>query len=249
MEPKMNQMISLPYKILIGTHHKTGTAWLKSVFEEICRQYSLSFCACARNVVPDASCNVILNYHSAFDSNLTSSAYRGAHIIRDPRDVIISGCFYHQKSQEKWLYKPLEIIGGYTYHDKINSLGTLDDQLLLEMEVIGKITITDMLKWNYTNPSFFELKYESLIKDTGLVIFSNLFSFLGFKEESLPDLLCIVRKNSLFSNQAIDKSHVRSGETEQWKKYFKSIHKQRFLELFDDALVQLGYENDNSWIL
>jgi len=243
----MEKLNVLPHKILIGTHHKTGTVWLQSIFEEICRQFSLKFHVCSKNTVPDTTSDVILNHHSRFTPELLSLQYRGIHIIRDPRDVIISGCFYHQKSQEKWLYRPLERLQGQTYHDKINSLKTTDEQLLFEMEMIGRVTNNDMVNWNYTNPLFYELKYESLIKDTDLVIFRDLISFLGFSDELLSILLEIVRKNSILSSRVYNNAHVRSGEIQQWKNYFNPLLKQRFLELFGDSLIQLGYEKDDNW--
>jgi hypothetical protein len=43
-------------------------------------------------------------------------------VIRDPRDVIVSGANYHCKADEPWLHIPEKRFGGLTYHQKINSL-------------------------------------------------------------------------------------------------------------------------------
>ena len=39
----LKQECKLSNKILIGTHHKTGTVWLESIFREICRSHNLKF--------------------------------------------------------------------------------------------------------------------------------------------------------------------------------------------------------------
>ncbi|HNY01581.1 MAG TPA: sulfotransferase domain-containing protein [Bacteroidales bacterium] len=245
----MEKVPHLPYKILVGTHHKTGTAWLQSVFEEIAREMSLRFCLTSKKVRPDPGCDIDLNYHSAFDLTSLSAGYRGVHLIRDPRDIIVSGCFYHQTSSEAWLYQPLPRLNGATYHDTINSLPSFDEQLLFEMGFIGEVTIRDILNWDYTNPFFQELKYEDLVQDSGLLIFRDLFRFLGFSEDQLPVLLSVAEKHSLFSSGFVRGGHVRSGDSGQWRKHFKPEHKERFIELFGDALVRLGYEQDDNWAL
>ena len=115
------------------------------------------------------------------------------------------------------------------------------------MENVGRITICDMLDWEYTHSSFYECKYEDLIEDIDMILFHKIFSFLGFQGSLIPSLLTIVYNKSLFSGQNIKSVHIRSGKTNQWKMYFKPIHKDRFLELFGDGLNRLGYARNNDW--
>jgi hypothetical protein len=117
------------------------------------------------------------------------------------------------------------------------------------MENAGKRTIDDMLNWNYANPSFYEAKYESLIEDVDLTLFHGMFTFLRFPGSVVPSLLAIAYENSLFSGQREESVHIRSGQSSQWKAYFKPSHKDRFLQLFGDALIRLGYEKDHRWAI
>jgi len=243
--PQSKLECELPAKILIGTHHKTGTVWLKSVFLSICRYYSLKFYEGKQDKLPK-NFDVFLQDHSKFDLSKLKP-FRGVHIIRDPRDVIISGCFYHQKSKEYWLHQPRKNFQGLTYQQKINSYESLDDKILFEMENIGRQNISDILSWSYECPSFYEIKYEDLINDADLMIFHQMFSFLGFPGSSIPTLLTAAYEKSLFSGQYRKSVHIRSGKTSQWKKHFKSVHKDRFVDLFGDALIKLGYEKNNDW--
>jgi hypothetical protein len=239
--------LKLPFKILVGTHHKTGTVWLDSIFRAICQNYSLEFYSGTQRELP-SKFDVFFQDHSEFSLHCLHSQLRGVHIIRDPRDVIISGCFYHQTSKEAWLHQPKKSLQGLSYHEKINSYKNIDDKILFEMENAGYRTIMDMLCWNYTLPCFFELKYEHLIGDLDLILFREAFSFLGFPCTEIPNIVNIASTNSIFSSQFAKSEHVRSGEVRQWKKYFKPIHKKRLLEIFDDALIQLEYEKDESWV-
>jgi hypothetical protein len=236
----------MPGKILIGTHHKTGTNWFINIFREICKCGKLAFFAGDQDTLPTEN-DVFLQDHSYFTLNDLGKPFKGIHIIRDPRDVIISGCFYHQKSYEPWLHCRSKRFSGMTYSEKINSYSSLEDKIVFEMENAGSSTINDMRKWNYFDKHFYELKYEDLIADQDLFLFHEIFVFLGFTGYSLPVCLEIAYKNSLFSGQLRKNSHIRSGKANQWQSFFTSRHKKRFVQLFDDTLVTFGYEKDNSW--
>ncbi len=238
--------VNLPYKILVGSHHKAGTVWLQSIFKKICQDYYLNFFNGKKEELP-ASFDVFLQFHSRFDLGSLVSDYRGVHIIRDPRDVIVSGCFYHQKAQEKWLHIPNKEYNGLTYQQKINSFNNLNDKILFEMENSGQRNIKNILNWDFNNSRFIEIKYEDLIIDKELKLFQEIFTFLGFPENTISHLLEISFNKSLFSGNVNNKGHIRSGETNQWQMFFKDKHKEKFKEMFGDGLVCLGYEVDNNW--
>ena len=236
--------IQLDHKILVGTHHKTGTVWLAAIFEQLCNRLGLAYVKSGVDSLP-AAFDVWLEDHSQFGSMLQQGGYRGVHIIRDPRDVIVSACRYHQTSNEPQLHVPKPEFGGMTYQEKLCSLEP-DAQLLLEMEHSAGYNIRCMTEWDYSNPDFFEVKYEDLMADTDLLLFHRIFTFLGFPAEVLPTVLGIAYNNSLFSGR-VASTHVRSGRSRQWEAHFKPVHKERFHQLFGDALMQLGYETGRDW--
>ncbi|MDT9339973.1 sulfotransferase domain-containing protein [Trichodesmium erythraeum 21-75] len=235
-----NQEI-LNNKVLIGTHHKTGSVWMRKIFFRIAKQLDLIFYAGSQDSLSKNNFDIFFQDHSRFKLDLLP-AYRGLHLIRDPRDIIISGCFYHQKAEEKWLHSKKKKFGGLTYQEKINSYSSIDEQIFFEMENTAAITINDIREWDYNNSNFLEIKYENLIEDNNLALFYQIFAFLGFPEKLIPSLLEIAHKNSIFSGQVKKSIHVRSGKKNQWEEFFKEQHKKRFLELFGDILIKLGYE-------
>jgi hypothetical protein len=240
--------LSPAHRILIGTHHKTGTVWLKKLFAKACDEFDLRFYASYKPTCP-ADTQVFLQSHSQFEVGDLQQGYRGMHIIRDPRDRMVSGCFYHQKSSEQWLHVAKPEFGGLTYHEKINSYDSFADKLLFEMENSGAVGLREMLEWNYDDPNFIEVKYEQLIVDKDLTLFHKIFSFLGIPGANIPDFLRIAYENSLFSGQVRKSAHIRSGTSSQWMQHFLPIHKERFLQLFPNALIKLQYEVDDSWAI
>lgn len=236
-----------PFKILVGMHHKTGSSWMHGIFSKLCGSFQWVFYDGEQASLPGRY-EVFFNNHSRFILQEIREPCRGLHMIRDPRDRIVSGCFYHQKSSEEWLHVKQPEFGGLTYQEKINSYGSLDDQLLFEMEHAGRRGIQEMLLWDYSRPEFYEIKYEELIFDHDLRRFHDVFAFLGIPGEILPDSLRIAYDNSLFSGKHRKSPHIRSGQPGQWVTYFNRRHRERFLELFGDALLTLGYESDHQWV-
>ncbi|ELS03172.1 sulfotransferase family protein [Xenococcus sp. PCC 7305] len=238
------------HKILVGTHHKSGSAWMKSIFQSLSEEFKLRCITTSfkKKRPKNDRWEILLDYHSQFDFPYCNNfVYKGVHLVRDPRDIIISGTFYHSKSKEKWLHKKHERYAGLTYQEKINSYELFDDKIIFEMENSAIKTLSRVASWKYDNPSFFEVKYEDLIMDTELMLFHKMFTFLGFAGGQIPNCLDVAYKNSIFSNMIKKSTHVRSGKSQQWQSYFKKCHKKRFLELYGNLLIDLGYEPNHDW--
>lgn len=237
--------------VLVGTHHKTGTRWMADIFKSISRYLDLKYFNGPSNKF-DGTEDVFFQIVSRFGPALEKN-HRGLHVIRDPRDVIISGANYHDKSDEEpWLFKPSRKFGGKSYQEMIRSYPNYFDKLLFEMDHIGKGTITDMRNWNYLDNNFVNVKYETLINDADLEEFSKIFKFLGFGGMALPLCLDIAFAGSIFSGRVkksgVQGVHIRSGKPQQWRSIFSRSLANQFLSRFGDILVALGYETDDSWI-
>lgn len=242
-------------RILVGTHHKTGTIWMGSMFRNLSNRLGRLFYNGVWREAP-ADVDVFIQNNSAFAPQYLAAldqqarGWRGIHVIRDPRDVIVSGCFYHQKSEEKWLHRPSDEFGGRTYQEAINSFGSAEAQLRFEMEKRGADTISYMLAWNYAQPNFIEMKYETLIRDDDLVEFGKVFSHLGLEGEEMKVALEVAYNNSLFGGMKEQKGaklHLRSGDAGQWRAHFTPALVDHFKTLFPGVLVRLGYEQDDNW--
>jgi hypothetical protein len=233
-------------RVLVGTHHKGGTVWMKDIFSAVCAHLSLDFYGGEQRHLPRRY-DVFLQDHSRFRLSRLVGPHRGLHLIRDPRDLIISGVFYHERcTNERWLTDPDPRFQGRSYQQTLAGLPSLEEKIRFEMLHCAGSTIRDMLAWEYGHPMFYEAKYEDLIEDVEMRRFREIFTFLGYPEDRMNELVQIAFDGSLFSN-GMTSGHVRSGQPRQWPSYFtKSLHRQ-FLEHFGDALIRLGYEQNDQW--
>lgn len=232
--------------LLVGTHHKTGTVWMKSVFNAIAAASGQRFHGGERAALP-SDAGVFFQAHSRFDLPTLPVRYRGVHLIRDPRDIVISGASYHLTATERWLDRPDPLFLGRTYRQMLARERTEAGRIRFEMRHSGRRTIRAMLRWDYGDPDILEVRYEDLIQDTDLVLFRRIFAFLGYPEASLDQLCRIAWEKSLFSGQVQNARHVRSGAPRQWRSVFDRELAQEFQAAFGDALVRLGYEPDDGW--
>jgi hypothetical protein len=235
----------LPHRLYIATHHKTGTMWLQRIFRSFAYYHGLRTIA-ARDLRPELPFDILLDGHSGRPLDELGIDYRGVHMIRDPRDLIVSACRYHQKSVEKRVLAPRPEFGGLSYQEKINSYADFGDKLLFEMEHSAYKNITAMRNWNYSDPLFLELRYEELLQDTQLLLFGRMFAHLEIPGAAIPSALAIAWNGSLFSG-TVDHRHITSGKSGDWRDKFEPHHVARFRELFGDVCEVLGYETTADW--
>ena len=230
-------------------YHKVGTAWFIRVLRNVSRYYGLNFQCCDQRFFK-RNTDVFMEYMSRINLDELPDCV-GSHMIRDPRDVVISGYFYHLWTNEEWAHIPWKSLNNQTYQETLKSLDE-NNGLLFEMQGKSKEVINEMSRWNYHNPDFFEFKYEDIIQNEQDV-FYNIFRHYNFRESAIQNCLKITEKFS-FKNKAKRKvgivksnNHLRSGRLQQWKEHFNDEHKQQFKQLFGNILIKLGYETDNDW--
>ena len=246
----------MKHNIVVATHHKTGTVWMSAVFKAIANDVDaeyVDFWSPGGQVADALKAPFILfNYHSDFRGHadiLSRDDVRILHLIRDPRDVLISAMHYHKKSNETWLHEPVPGYDDVTYQRRLNALATRFEQYVFEMEHSTESTLRDMLGWQYGRANCFEARYEDLRQDTQMEHWSRIAAFLGF--DRTEQKVCRERfwQNSLFGNLgSFGHKHVRSGDVAQWKREFTPELANAFLARFPNALRQLGYETDNKWV-
>jgi hypothetical protein len=242
--------------IVVATHHKTGTVWMSTVFRAIARRLDLNYVdfwshyGRLDRVLKTPF--ILLNHNSIFSqhaSELRREDVRILHLIRDPRDVLISAMHYHKKADEPWLLEKVSGSREAPYQQRLNSLTTLHEQYLFELENATSSTIEGMLDWNYDRPNCLEVRYEDLWADRSLSLWSDIASFLGFEGAEQEVCRQCFWEHSLFGKAArVNRRHARSGEVAQWKREFTPELARAFLYRFPDALQTLGYENGDHWI-
>lgn len=233
------------------SHHKVGTVWFKRILERLAKEYGLNLYSGPQSGLPE-SAHVFLEEHSQVDPSQLRT-FRGSHMVRDPRDIVISGYFYHLWTKEEWANIPQERYGNVSYQTYLNALPQ-SEGLIAEMNrfALEYSDLRDMTCWDYDNPNFLELKYEETLNDEEET-FRRLFSHYGFNAEAIEDGLRIADEISFknykkkIEKNKKQKSHLRSGKTGEWRDLFDESHKEHCKALMGDALIQLGYESDKDW--
>ncbi len=245
-------------------HHKCATTWIGDILSQVCKIIGLEF--------------VNVNNPSMFDHDLYSFvlknnidflAYinadlkhvkeldniKGFHVIRDPRDIIISAYFSHLNSHSTVGWPAL-----LAHRERL--INTSKDQgIFLEME-FNRNVFENLYDWNYSQPNVLEIKMEDLIQETSNS-FVKVFEFLELMEEStqknrkkipVRELQAVIFNNR-FSIKANGrntgsedvKSHYRIGIAGDWINHFNSEHKEYFKKNYHYLLLKLKYEENVDW--
>lgn len=229
-------------KIFVGTFHKTGTVLMYRILDQASKRLDRVLWRKDLDEQTPENWTICFHDHSQFGDEPGLNPVRGVLVVRDPRDVIISGAHYHCEAFERWLNEPNPAFGGASYRERISALPTDDDKYLFEMEHTGADTIRQMLAAIEAYPQFRVFKFEDLVTDLDLMTFRQMFTHLGFQAAEIPALLSIAYENSVFSGRVGNSVHVRSGKPEQWKTAFSASVRRQFRERFPDAPEKLGYE-------
>ncbi len=187
---------------------------------------------------------------------------KGSHVIRDPRDLVISSAFYHHICGEEWCQLAVERIlppgtieklvrdfsmkepgEGDSYQSYLRK-HNMEESFIIEMLRMTKV-FKALKNWDYQNPDFIELRYEEIIgneKET----FARIFRHYEFPRSwirtgtNFADLFSLGQKEGNIK-------HVRSGKIAQWKEVFTPRMKDLFKEYQGDLLIHLDYETGFDW--
>ncbi|MEP2943537.1 MAG: sulfotransferase domain-containing protein [Hyphomicrobiales bacterium] len=235
---------SVAHKSYIGTFHKTGTVLFGGILRRA-EKSNLLVPWYMHKASKPKKWTIGFDYTSIklmelMKDNQTNSKY--VICIRDPRDVIVSGAYYHTKSNEKWLHIPQKRFNGLTYQEKINSYMNMSDKFLFEMDYNAALTINDMLKVPQNKENVYITKLENLVQDYNLREYTKVYTALGFSGDLIAQLLLVSYNNSLFSGNVKIEGHVRSGKPKQYISEFSDTVLKRYYEIYGDSALKLGYD-------
>jgi hypothetical protein len=135
------------------------------------------------------------------------SLHKGFHVVRDPRDVLVSAYFSHLHSHPTDNWPELA-----AHRERLNNLSK-EDGLFCEMD-FSEEEFEDMYRWDYTREDVLELKMEDLTADP-VNGFVEVFDFLDMLDrEDTQNLQRMVKSATLTANRLLYKGR-RIFPTEQ----------------------------------
>jgi hypothetical protein len=191
-------------------HHRCGSTMILRVVEKLCHYMGLRhahFHSPKMWGYPDSSSTLDvlvedlgLDFVSYISADIKyigdKQKYRGVHVIRDPRDIVVSSYFSHRYSHPTH-YWP-ELIEFRKLLEKLPE----DEGLLENMKFTAKLRIDGwnlnlfdtLMEWDYFMPNLMEIKFEDLVTKP-YQIFVEMFEFLGLVDNT--DIMALGIKSLL----------------------------------------------------
>lgn len=177
--------------------------------------------------------------------------------LRDPRDLVVSGYFYHKRAAEPWM--KIENPTPYDWYfangcipaglreaktsfaSYLQSLSE-EDGLLAELE-FRRFHFESMREWPAEHPDILLFRYEEILGNERSV-FARIFEHYGLSklERTLGDWFA--RRYSIQSvarKQESGDAHIRNPTAGQWRRHFTPRLREAFEERHPGLIEQLGY--------
>jgi hypothetical protein len=178
--------------------------------------------------------------------------FRITRFIRDPRDLVISGYFYHKQGLERWskikgprpgAWKmvngniPEGLQANESFSEYLQRL-PLEEGIIAEIE-FRKNHFESMSLWPEQDPRIKIFKYEDIIGNEKQ-IFRTIFDFFErpFLEKQLG--LFLADKYSYGKIHRADR-HIRNPAPGQYKEYFTERLNNYFNSRYETLIKKLGY--------
>lgn len=177
---------------------------------------------------------------------------RVVRFIRDPRDLIISGYFYHKRAAEHWCalknptetdwamvrgYIPRKLPSDFSLTEYLNST-SLEEGLIAEMD-FRTHHYNSMLEWPDNDPRVRLYRYEDILGNEADT-FRSIVSFLGLP--LLTRIAGVHYARRFRAKRNIGKtSHIRNPNSQQWRQHFTPTLTAMFKERFSEVLQRYDY--------
>ena len=231
-----------PGVMFVSTHHKAMTTYFHAVLRPLCLALSIPFDR-VNSELPDPTARLFLSMQGKQDFKALG-AYRGIHVMRDPRDMIVSGYHYHKWTHESWVHRLDD--QGESYQEKLNRLDKRDG-LFLEIQHFIFFYRSTLERWDMSDQHMLEVSYESLMGPERDSNYTEIFTHLGFESAELDlavDLMRLFEAESRSGKRpgAVSKrSHMRSGKPRQWETDLAPEHLDYINQELGQILEKFGY--------
>lgn len=248
-----------PRLLCFATHHKGGTHWIKRAIRALAADIDVPWVDISdgdqRAAIPETGRVILCHFAGRFPEALLANPEAAVvHIIRDPRDILISGCHDHHIAPAEggagFLHRPRPDLDGRTYAEHLNRLERAEDKLLFEMRNRHAETVAEMLAFPEDTGNAITLRYEDLIADTDCYLFQAALARLGLDaQEQALGVKAFSRLSPLAGarEKGVDESRLAVRHI-RWPRELPRDVGRAYADEFGAALARLDYEQDESWV-
>jgi hypothetical protein len=258
-------------QLIVFSYHKSGTSLFFHVMTKVSQRLGLSLTnhyglVDRLDVDPD----VILLPHSVLRTPL-DRPYRAIRLIRDPRDIWVSGYLYHLRCDEEWCRNTdldptppirwprvdysvehwpedwkrhyLKRLGGKSYQQNLLDR-CQEDGLDFELEAYTGCTLTAMREWELNQADALDVKLENVMADFDGAM-RRLFDHFGFGADQTQAALEVARSEDVGRMDDVTlakRPQIHSRQISKWQSVLSAAQIARFEERYGDLVRELRYE-------
>jgi hypothetical protein len=224
-------------------HHKCATQWMKGlvrgigpvVGRTVQRYFNAREFDRDLNSIPDRESTLVCYTNADFRFVKRAEGLRGWHMVRDPRDIVVSSYFSHLYSH------PTSVFSGPDAASQQRDLPELEQHrqtlqslpkaegLMLEMEARAT-QFRIMMRWDYERENLLEMRMEEVTADPlsalrEITAFTGLYGVNGLDDEKLSEIVAAndfrVYTGGRAPGEEDVTSHYRKGVPGDWKLHFE----------------------------
>lgn len=180
------------------------------------------------------------------------SDLKAVHIVRDPRDLIVSGYFYHLRAAEPWCRDrdpveadwaivngcvPDSLPAGTSLSDYLN--GVSQEEGLAAEIAFRRRHLESMEAWPVDDPRVMTVRYEDILGNEADV-FGKIYDFYGLAPPTRWAARFFAGHYSAAGRRR-KASHIRNAQFGQWKQHFTPALADAFQERYGRLLEKYGY--------
>ena len=258
-------------QILVFTYHKTGTVLFEKVMRAVAQRFCLTVAVhfgWVENVDPTP--DIVLLGHSLIGGDFAARPFRAIRLVRDPRDIWVSGYLYHRRCREEWCTNTdfdasapityprvdysfshypeswkgdyLARLGGKSYQA---NLLERDREAGLAFELAGYTgcTLDAMRGWKLATADLLQVQLEDVMSDFDGA-FGAIFKHAGFSEQECAEAVELAKPHDVarMSDEAVaENRHIHSRGISRWRDFLSAAEVDEFERRYGDVVAGLGY--------